>query len=162
MSLATEKKKYTGEFYIAYMYRMNRSGKRQWIKALRSEQFLQGKQKLKMVDPHRGDLAHHCCLGVLCELNGYREKRPYGTSTVTFISPKGREENSFLPLELVEKYELRYNLLASYLNNTPQRNNPMMFKAVLPDGGVEFYSLAHLNDQGFTFNQIADLIDYFL
>lgn len=44
---------------------MNQEIKTQWVEALRSGEYKQGKAKLKQID--RGE-AQHCCLGVLCEI----------------------------------------------------------------------------------------------
>lgn len=59
---------------------MNPEIKINWLKALRSGQFKQGKKQLK-VDTVRG--SNYCCLGVLCEIQKV-EQIKYGTN-VYFI-----------------------------------------------------------------------------
>jgi len=44
---------------------MNKRVKKMWIKALRSDEFKQGRDQLKN---GRGKSATYCCLGVLCEV----------------------------------------------------------------------------------------------
>ena len=44
----------------------------EWVKALRSGKFKQGKKLLKQTD-HNGKVSH-CCLGVLCEIYNKKNK----------------------------------------------------------------------------------------
>ena len=39
----------------------------EWVKALRSGEYVQGQNMLKYEDPDTDEM-HHCCLGVLCEI----------------------------------------------------------------------------------------------
>jgi hypothetical protein len=56
---------------------MNQTIKQQWVAALRSGQYKQGKGKLRRASSE-GDL--YCCLGVLCDLlapNEWKKVEPY-------------------------------------------------------------------------------------
>ncbi len=55
---------------------MKTSIKKQWIKALRSDEYVQGKHRLATA---AGDYDKFCCLGVLCDVLGQEfEKTPSG------------------------------------------------------------------------------------
>jgi hypothetical protein len=45
---------------------MNQDIKKEWIEALKSDSYIQGKFALKKI--REDDVLRHCCLGVLCEL----------------------------------------------------------------------------------------------
>jgi hypothetical protein len=110
--------------------------KQRWVEALRSGQYPQGKGLLKNYE------SEYCCLGVLCDLNdpikwhlGEKDGNTY------YI-----DEYDVLPLDLCIKTGL----------------NPMGAIPGLKDKYNQQISLAFLNDNGFTFSQIADIIEHFL
>ena len=122
--------------------------KAKWLDALRSGDYEQGTMRLRS----RND--RFCCLGVLCDI---AEKE--GIVTATLVENMGdwryfgpaRPDDALawvpdsattLPDAVVEWAELG-------------QNNPDI--AVTPDGPVR--SLAGLNDSGFPFSEIADLIE---
>ena len=129
--------------------KMNPEVKQKWIDALRSGDYEQGSEKL------RGPNGY-CCLGVLCDLyikennkewdfGGYGE---YGEET----NPQPMdywyfdEESEFLPESVMNWAKL-------YLRNPILRvdDNDEMF---------EFNEeVSTLNDEGYSFSMIADLIE---
>jgi hypothetical protein len=102
-----------------------------WIEALRSGKFKQGKNALRAGDSF-------CCLGVACEL--YRKTRKKG-----FI--KWDDQNNFHTLSDKRHTFLPKSVQAwlGLTSNWGELNH---------DG-----SLAILNDEGKTFNEIADIIE---
>lgn len=126
---------------------MKRAERDNWTKALRSGEYIQGKKKLQIVD---NGIVKHCCLGVLCVINKIEAERGlddprYGDGII-------------------------YNFLGSSITITARARDIVG----LPDSdpyisipgkvldGCWRISCAGMNDSGFTFNQIADMIDYFL
>lgn len=132
-----------------------------WIKALRSKKYKQGQHVLKKKTP--AGRIEHCCLGVLCEL--YNEQ-------------KAREQKQ-IPVRKAAKYQLD-GLPRSFkagttvysfngknkteaLTELPYR--VMQWAGMKTEDGsfcghfVRQKSLAGLNDRGYTFNQIASLIE---
>lgn len=113
-------------------------GRDEWLEALRSGQYAQGRLALCESD-------RYCCLGVLCRLQG----------RLTFLDGKWREEGeeiSGLPYE----NPVYKNLDA--LGRLPVGVFVRMFGGNL--GGVaREVQLAACNDNGLTFDQIADIIE---
>lgn len=121
---------------------MNPEVKAEWLAALRSGEFEQGKNRL-------ANDGKYCCLGVLCELAvraGVAEKwvqhpdgaMKYGHRNATDYSDK---ESGVLPYS-VQRWA-----------NMPD-NNPDVFL-----GNDAPYNLAALNDDGRSFDYIADAIE---
>jgi len=113
-------------------------GRDKWLKALRSGDYTQEKYKLKQFTD---DGTTYCCLGVLCEI----QKRPQDISNEDLA-------------------------LFDNLNATLSWHNPA--HAMLGTCGLfpsqvritigycsEFLSLASCNDAGFTFDEIATIIE---
>jgi hypothetical protein len=104
---------------------------KQWTEALRSGKYKQGNQVLKSKS------GHFCCLGVLCDISGLSEWKleeeglPY---------EKYFNSNALLP-EPVRTWAGIYNIFGRFHTNAPLE------------------SLATLNDDGLSFEQIADLIE---
>lgn len=117
--------------------RLDVTEKAEWITALRSGIYPQGKNKL------RKD-GKYCCLGVKCEID------PRVVRTGSRDYGYGLEKSSSnLPLPYAKL--LGISRIGSFY---------IYFTAF----DKQYYStstLANLNDEGCTFNQIADVIDYF-
>lgn len=112
---------------------MNPEVKTKWLAALRSGDYKQGRNVLGRVDADSGE--EFCCLGVLCEL---------------------AEKEGVVKRKLQWDYFV-YGRSEHYLPESVQRWSGM-------DGGrgdrpVAFDSLSALNDRGYTFDQIADIIE---
>lgn len=116
---------------------MNQDVKAQWLTALRSGQYHQGRGYLN----HAGK---YCCLGVLCELavraGVIRKMKTDDESTIAY----GHEENEGLPPREV----------AEWSGLSQFSCNPMVTEA-----NGERSCVSTLNDRGRTFAEIADLIE---
>lgn len=120
---------------------MNSKVKEAWVNALRSGKYEQGSEKLRSV-------SGYCCLGVLCDI--------YAKETNTEWEFRGRggtnlqpqdywyfgDQSEFLPESVMDWAELEIN-------------NPSLR---FDDGAYGIDQVSHLNDAGYTFSQIADLI----
>lgn len=114
--------------------------KRKWIKALRSGEYDQDTGVLCSADGKR-----FCCLGVLADIQGARWEEQikdtgfgfsYGKSLVLIPVPKEKSKPQKDQDELVLASQLRNGLSKAQQNE-----------------------LAHLNDNNWTFDQIADWIE---
>lgn len=127
--------------------------KQLWITALRSGNFPQGKNVLAYKLPD--GVTYYCCMGVFCEILPYVERTDSNErsfSNIAYVAT-GDEETviTVLPWTVVDTEKL-------------DANNPVIEYTGRDRHGYtsERISLAELNDSGFTFNQIADLIERFL
>lgn len=148
---------------------MNPIVKTKWLQALRSGKFRQATAALSQ-RPLMGDrdpTPSFCCLGVLCEI--YREETGDGewrNSDLTVltvldirfhVNSTNTHATQYLPTKVMgwaglpEKYGANVDVTGigdrDYSADEPSEN-----------GGFE-QSLAALNDTGFTFEQIADVIE---
>ncbi len=123
---------------------MNPEIKKEWVKALKSGKYKQGRRELKTKE------SEYCCLGVLCELHRethpdfcwkFPQRMPSGREVIYYGSnnPRGNIEYGILPIDVFNWAGL------------PQ-SNPFVNK----DTGE---TLASLNDGGATFDVIADIIE---
>jgi hypothetical protein len=115
---------------------VNQEIKKQWVAALRSGGYVQGRGTLRAKSTTHREVDKFCCLGVLCDL---------AVKSQVIESPTLRDDcgvyfyeegNTALPPEKVEKW-------LGYGDETRSR----------------FWALAELNDGGNNFNQIADYIE---
>jgi hypothetical protein len=131
--------------------------KADWIKALRSGEYEQGMGKLQ-VD------GKFCCLGVLCELapNVHRVSTTVSGIVVYGSGTSDNREENYPPTAAW--------LWAGWVEKDPFVETGF---SQAPDGSALASSdtygnprrgcyLSNLNDAGFTFDQIADVIAYFL
>lgn len=122
---------------------MNPQVKAKWLKALRSGEYRQTRCLL------RSSNDAFCCLGVLCdiytdEVEGSWEFDGYDKDGYTMINHnKGQHSKMELPACVAEWAGL-------------EECNPEVFIGGNPNS---FSTLSGLNDEGKTFNEIADLID---
>ena len=109
-----------------------------WIKALKSGEYTQGQGSLARYcgkqEPHA-----HCCLGVLADISG-EQWQPY-----TF----------FLPAHIRIKANLRSDNGVFHVPSLPKR---LQKQVVALTGDKTLCSLSKLNDQGASFDLIADVI----
>jgi hypothetical protein len=126
------------------MKKMNPEVKAKWLAALRSEEYVQGDGKLKRRDVNGN--VFHCCLGVLCEIYEKDENK--------------HERSSGWSLRNNEYYEY------SGCPNVPplvvtawaglEESNPIYN----PDSDdINEHSLAQDNDNGYSFEAIAAIIE---
>ncbi len=116
---------------------MNPELKDKWIKALRSGYYKQGQEVLKSID------YKFCCLGVLCDIID-TNKWSLKTSLEAYT------------------WESSDSLLPRSLQNELDLDSYVMIDLLQKDSEYQRYSLTMLNDQGMSFDQIADVIEYFL
>lgn len=132
---------------LAYTREEILAHRKAWVEALRSGEYPQAREKL--FDGHG-----YCCLGVACTLAGIEAEVDGPTwffdGDHLTLPTKGRE------------------WLGTRVQN-PTLDIPVTLREAVqgPPPGVDDEAfdwpadVASLNDQGFTFNQIADLIEYF-
>ena len=108
---------------------MNREVKQKWLNALRSGEYIQGKSKLK-------DGNTFCCLGVLTDLYIKEHKNCYW------------KDDPFIDGEIEEN-----NVLCAKVKKWAglSGSNP-----IIKNKGM---CIAQLNDEGYSFSKIADLIE---
>ena len=137
---------------------MNQEIKAQWVQALRSGEYEQGKSALHIIS---GDGKHtYCCLGVLCEL-----AVKAGVAEVISTEPKNYKfKDSLVPGDSLVRYGSRVDI---------ERSGNWSETAILPESVMRWAglrdehgwtmpngdSLACLNDAGVGFDVIADLIE---
>lgn len=115
---------------------MNQEIKKQWVKALRSGKYQQGKNHLRVGN-------EFCCLGVLCDIAPKSVREPW----------KPRIDNT---------YEVKVYSMHGISSCIP---DPIKTWANLTDGSIYVpyngttIALSYLNDNGISFNEIADLIE---
>ena len=121
--------------------------RKQWIEALKSGKYKQTTQVL-------GNTVGHCCLGVACEIAGF--EKMLDDDAYLYMIPDGdgwpREQRTVLTYNMSRKLRLNdeyfvipYDLL-------------IRLDAVSPHGWSLESLLMTLNDRGYTFEQIADLL----
>lgn len=132
-----------------------------WVKALRSKKYKQGKHVLKKKTPNNA--VEHCCLGVLCEMYNEQKAReqkkiPIRKATKAQL---GGLPRCFSAGTTVYSFNGKNKIEA--LIGLPYR--VMQWAGMKTENGtfrghfVRQKSLAGLNDRGYTFNQIAHLIE---
>jgi hypothetical protein len=135
---------------------MNPEKKTAWLEALRSGDYAQGRNRLA-VRPWSADgntAPKYCCLGVLCDLavkDGVGEWEDL-RGAFEYRGPDGKGAEYYLPLSVV-----RWAGLPEDDNpNTSERDssNP---KCTDDDG--ESTHLGSLNDNGLSFEEIANIIE---
>lgn len=130
--------------------RMDPEMKAKWLEALRSGKYAQGTNALRTYcdpeSPDKGVTPLFCCLGVLCDISNIGRWNEDGCYS---IQKDGRTivESTVPPFPLANKLGIREG--GCFVNGLTDRKN----------NGV---SLAGLNDEGFTFAQLADIINYFM
>jgi hypothetical protein len=131
---------------------MDPARKAEWVAALRSGQYTQGKQALRWKEDNR-----MCCLGVVCDLHS---KTPQAFEWSIGGGGQFRYDNlaSYAPDEVLlwlglKEDELRTSTIA-------QQELLEKMQLTFTQTGMVGYILASLNDdKGYTFEQIADFIE---
>lgn len=124
---------------------MNKNAKA-WVKALRSGKYTQAKGYLAFRPEWEGEF-RYCCLGVACELY----KKSYPSFRVSIIDEKSMEGAKKLYGPGRKKEVLPYQVMRwlGLSENTGQYEDR--------DGFNEL--LTNLNDSGYSFNEIAKIIE---
>jgi hypothetical protein len=168
---------------------MNEYVKRKWIKRLRIPGLPQTTKQLTRVNVKTGEITGQCCLGVVCEIAvedrvvKFYDSPRHSQKTRIYYNPHSLIDPA---LHGAEAYSDRNDLIlpdavASWagteeepLSNdpavvvwpewdeAPPRRRRELEQDVLEgrEGFAPAYKLSTLNDAGFTFSQIADLIEW--
>lgn len=147
--------------------------KQMWIAALRSGDYKQAKRRLRI--EHSDGSASYCCLGVLCEL--YRQETGEGEWLDDLVNLPAQDaadnDESYIAHDIISN---NTNALASprFHDGAKDKDGEVVPTAVREwaalsqsdptYGGPNSNdsSLADRNDEGYSFEQIADIIDYYL
>jgi hypothetical protein len=116
---------------------MNAQVKAKWLEALRSGEYKQGTRRLYIGE-------RYCCLGVLCDLHAQEKGKSWDLTPEGTPRSEGRAGGRFY-LGECEVLPLPVTNWAG-LTST----NPILY-------GIK--SLSEYNDEGESFNKIADLIE---
>jgi hypothetical protein len=117
-----------------------------WCAALRSGDYIQGDETLKHVDDE--GLATHCCLGVLTELYAVENGIVF-----TGIESELKAASDIKDLTIPNLHSDEYLCPAVMEWAGLDRNDPAVYGQ-----GVDG-TLAAMNDSGYSFEQIADVIE---
>ncbi len=128
--------------------------RRNWIQALRSGKYLQGRGALK----NRG---RYCCLGVACEVFGAVFGK--GNDVITYKTLTEPSANALLPEMIAEKLGIspegvfKIAMAEKFLSTLPATSK-LKKLAEKYKGTIEL-ELTTLNDEGVKFDEIADLLE---
>jgi len=135
--------------------------KKLWVEALRSNSYLQGRDRLRALT---AESDRFCCLGVLCDL--YRKSKD-NTDNLQWESnsnPEGamsfdRVTGSLPPIVAIwaGSNSINMSVYKPALRDEYKKKFGKTCGINLNDFG--FTSLAELNDFGFTFKEIAEIIE---
>lgn len=125
---------------------MNANAKK-WVVALRSGEYKQVKNVLCELDEEH-NLVGHCCLGVACEL--YQEDR--GVLCNNAVNIRIEQGDNIICNTFEEEYQVLPSCVTEWLG-IEEDSGAFRDENKIP------YCLAHLNDAGKTFDQIADVIE---
>lgn len=160
------------KYYTSDQPRIDPDVKAKWVAALRSGEYRQGKKMLKTPE------GSYCCLGVYCAITGVRESlqmqfvatgNGFTERMVPSFGDPGLENFVIIP----PNYEIALADPTSENIDYPFVGEEQLFSCTHQfsrEWNVDLYektflfphTLPGLNDSGFTFDQIADIIDYFL
>lgn len=133
---------------------MNAEVKKTWIAALRSKKYTQGRCNLRTIDDT------FCCLGVLCELAVEQNVIPPATPPISWLrggkNYEYEECDGYLPTSVLNWIQVEEG------NVNTEHNNSMIVPGLKERDKLSDVTLTLLNDNGFSFDQIADIIEYFL
>lgn len=123
---------------------MKKKTLKKWLKALRSGEYDQGKDYLKVDNCF-------CCLGVLCDITGkgqWDKEDAYATEKSLGIY--------YLPKDLAKEFDMPeegLHIPKKYIANKSKIPKVDAFRKKTS------FSLSTLNDLGYTFEEIADMIE---
>lgn len=123
-----------------------------WVKELRSGKWNQGMKKLcviKKVDNNTFN-CEYCCLGIACEIY-YDNLSSIVPFTNVDLCKRYSDDENYLPTEVVEYLELRTKCGGFVDDNNED--------CLITIDGKIFFSLAEINDAGYSFDKIADIIE---
>jgi uncharacterized protein YeaC (DUF1315 family) len=141
---------------MSLLNKMNPEIKQKWISALRSGEYEQGDGKL-----YSGQ--GYCCLGVLCDLYSKENNLKWefrGDDTI-------KTEDEIVPSQLQKCDYFYFDDESEFLPESVKEwaelsvKNPQVRVEVEECEGARFYfdEIANLNDAGYTFPQLANIIE---
>ena len=119
---------------MVYTEKEQREHRWQWIDILRSGDYEQAKHEMR-----NGD--RYCCLGVACDISGLGEW-VYSSGGYEYVVD-GQGKKDVLPLAVMDWLGLNQEAGEHYVNGSFSNGT----------------SLGELNDDGLTFEKIADIIE---
>lgn len=128
---------------------MNTEVKQKWIDALRSGKYDQGSEKLRSVQGY-------CCLGVLCDL--------YSKEQGSEWEFRGYDETDHKPQDYWS-FEDQWEFLPESVRDwagLPVCNPSVRVDVTDNDDEDDWFyndEIANLNDSGYTFNELSNLIE---
>ena len=133
---------------------MNQQIKAEWVAALRSGEYKQGIHLLRQDDKF-------CCLGVLCDLHRKAHQNEGEDDTVNSWFPTKNPERDNAPC-FSYRYGNTTSLPSVVMDWCGLRSCDPPVRRIVSfenDHVTQDVTLALLNDQGLTFDQIADIIE---
>lgn len=132
---------------------MKREAKQEWVAALRSGAYAQIRGRLKGKEGY-------CCLGVLSEICA---AKGHGTWSVRGVFTHAIKPRAGADKEHYQDATLLPASLANWLDLETDGTLPFKVRKSATNNELEptTYSLAQANDDGCSFSQIADLIEFF-
>lgn len=142
---------------------MNEEIKQEWVRRLRSGEYAQGQRYLRINDKY-------CCLGVLCDMateagvvNGAPGSPLVNTVCYVNVNDPWDFNSQMLPYAVTDWAGIEsVNAKNPGVSISPELK-PDNDLGLHPEKMPEFYpahtSLAQLNDLGYSFSQIADVIE---
>lgn len=125
---------------------MNKEVKEKWINALRSGEYEQTRMSLC-------NDGKFCCLGVLCDI--YAKEKNISWEESNSVCFKGEKkilgESTLLPIEVMEYSGIDKSKSLFFCGNS--------FNILVDLDDIGNGTLSELNDSGYTFKQIADIIE---
>lgn len=133
----------------------NNAALRVWVNELRSGNRQQATEALEQLDD-QGNVVGQCCLGVACDL--FKKEVGLLREVDQIVPTRALYDRAgeVLPYALVNYLGVDDDSVQIYLVGEPSTAQTYAYK---PD---DYYSLTEMNDGGMTFNQIADVIEYFI
>jgi hypothetical protein len=122
---------------------MNQEIKTKWLAALRSGDYQQGTGRLRVDDKY-------CCLGVLCDLHAKATNHEWEDTGIANSRP---DKNTM-------RYLAEVNVLPYVVQVWADVNGPN--PCIYSESKQRTQSLSRINDDGGTFNEIANTIEELL
>ena len=133
---------------------MNSEIKQKWINALRSGEYEQSSKGFLHIADEFSE--RYCCLGVLCDLYAKERNKEW---TKEYKGWTKRYNGRILDFEGEDQYPPQSVVEWAGL---PEKSPSIKFSGEIDDCEFENPELAELNDDGISFNTIADLIEQYL
>lgn len=124
--------------------------KQKWLEALRSGKYKRTMGALRETWDMDNEVYSYCCLGVACDIAGAKWKDPDGDG----VSWETERDSKYMPA----MGDVPDDVFAALDQPLPYELSPPGYAPVGVDR-TYMGALAHLNDGGWDFNQIADWIE---